>query len=316
MADLKNPAEKSNFVQVLDQSCVEFADRPMFACLGKALDYGEVDLLSRRFAAYLQNRTGLQPGDRIAVQLSNLLQYPVAVYGILRAGFTVVTINPRCRPRELLHQFNDCGVRALVVLADLMPIVEQILPQSKIEHVFDSGALDLHAPHSGYDVPGSTAFIRILETDLPLHPVALEREHLALLQYSPNLAGTVVKKRAITHSDLLAMTLRANALGRGSSGAEADICLFPQPLHKLRAFLYAFTELAPNGHLGVLVPDPYNVDMLFTELKRWSFTSIAGSEAIFRNLRRHPGIRKLNLGDLTETICHDLVLYRTAEGDA
>ncbi len=130
-----DPDQYQNIQAVLKQSCERFADKPAFSNLGKTLTYRELYALSGDFAAYLQQHTDLQPGDRIAVQMPNVLQYPVVVFGALRAGLVVVNTNPLYTAREMEHQFNDSGARALVCLANMAHLAEQVLPKTGIEHV-------------------------------------------------------------------------------------------------------------------------------------------------------------------------------------
>ena len=130
-----DPDEYQNIQAVLRQSCERFAGKPAFSNLGKTLTYGELYKLSGDFAAYLQQNTDLQPGDRIAVQLPNLLQYPIVVFGAMRAGLIVVNTNPLYTAREMEHQFNDSGAKALVCLANMAHLAEEVLPKTGIRHV-------------------------------------------------------------------------------------------------------------------------------------------------------------------------------------
>ena len=135
-----------NVVQVFNESVQKYADRPAFTALGTTLTYGELDRLTADFAAYLQNETTLQKGDRIAVQLPNLLQYPIVVFGAMRAGLTVVNTNPLYTAREMEHQFNDSGAKALVVLAQMASKADKVVPKTQIEHVIVTQAGDMCSP--------------------------------------------------------------------------------------------------------------------------------------------------------------------------
>lgn len=135
-----------NIQAVLKESCQRFADKPAFSNMGKTLTYGELYELSGVFAAYLQNHTDLKAGDRIAVQLPNVLQYPVVVFGALRAGMIVVNTNPLYTAREMEHQFNDSGAKALVCLANMAHLAEEVLPKTGIKHVIVTEVGDLLPP--------------------------------------------------------------------------------------------------------------------------------------------------------------------------
>ena len=130
-----NPDQYPNILAVLKESCQRFADKPAFSNLGKTLTYGEIYKLSGDFAAYLQKHTDLKPGDRIAVQLPNVLQYPVVVFGAMRAGLVVVNTNPLYTAREMEHQFNDSGAKALICLANMAHLAEQVVPKTGVKTV-------------------------------------------------------------------------------------------------------------------------------------------------------------------------------------
>ena len=135
----------ASILDVLDEACTRFADRPAFSNLGKTITFKELDLYARDFAAYLQNQLGLKPGERIAIQLPNTLQYPIALFGAMRAGLVVVNTNPLYTEREMRHQFQDSGVKALVVLANMAHLAEKVLPDTKIEHVIITELGDMHS---------------------------------------------------------------------------------------------------------------------------------------------------------------------------
>ena len=141
-----NPDEFPNIQAVLKQSCQRFADKPAFSNLGKTITYGELYALSGAFAAWLQQHTDLKPGDRIAVQLPNVLQYPVAVFGAMRAGLIVVNTNPLYTVREMEHQFNDSGAKALVCLANMAHLAEKVVPKTQVKHVIVTEVADLLPP--------------------------------------------------------------------------------------------------------------------------------------------------------------------------
>ena len=130
-----NPDQYPNILAVLKESCQRFADKPAFSNLGKTLTYGEIYKLSGDFAAYLQKHTDLKPGDRIAVQLPNVLQYPIVVFGAMRAGLVVVNTNPLYTAREMEHQFNDSGAKALICLANMAHLAEQVVPKTGVKTV-------------------------------------------------------------------------------------------------------------------------------------------------------------------------------------
>ena len=139
-----DPDKYESVVDIFNGFVKRFADRPAFSCLGQTLTYSELDRQSAAFAAYLQNETTLVPGDRIAIQLPNILQYPIVVFGAMRAGMVVVNTNPLYTEREMEHQFNDAGAKALVVLANMADKAEAVLPNTGIKHVIITNVGDMH----------------------------------------------------------------------------------------------------------------------------------------------------------------------------
>lgn len=139
-----NLDEYQTLVEIFDSFVVRYAENPAFTCLGQTLTYAELNEKSAAFAAYLQNETTLQPGDRIAVQLPNILQYPIVVFGAIRAGMVVVNTNPLYTEREMEHQFNDSGAKALVVLANMADKAEKVIPNTSIKHVIVTQVGDMH----------------------------------------------------------------------------------------------------------------------------------------------------------------------------
>ena len=132
----------ASLVDGFNRASEKFSERPAFTCLGQTLCFSEIEQLSRQFGCYLLEHCGLVAGDRVAVQLPNISQFPIAIWGILRAGLVVVNTNPMYTAREQLHQFNDSGAKALVVLSDLLPVTEQVIPQTGVETVIATSAID------------------------------------------------------------------------------------------------------------------------------------------------------------------------------
>ena len=138
-----NPAEHPSLLHLLEHSIERHRDRPCFTCMGRTLTYGELDLLGRRFGAYLQKVARLRPGDRLAIMLPNVLQYPVAILGAFRAGLTIVNVNPMYTPRELRHQLEDSGARAIVILENFAHTLEQVIDEVGLDAIFVTSVGDL-----------------------------------------------------------------------------------------------------------------------------------------------------------------------------
>src|SRR5690606_7957047 len=220
-----NPDQYPNVLAVLKDSCERFADRPAFTNLGKTITWGEMYHLSGEFAAYLQTHAGLQPGDRIAVQLPNLIQYPIVVFGAMRAGLVVVNTNPLYTAREMEHQFSDSGAKALVCLANMAHLAEEVVPKTGVKHVIVTEVADMLPPVKrvlvnavvkyvkkmvpAWSIPGSVPFTRAMKIGAKAsfresNPGA---EDTAVLQYTGGTTG-VAKGAMLTHRNLIANMLQ------------------------------------------------------------------------------------------------------------
>ncbi|WP_157465973.1 AMP-binding protein, partial [Colwellia sp. TT2012] len=245
-ADIK-PDEYQNIQAVLKQSCQRFADKPAFSNLGKTITYGELYELSGAFAAYLQQHTDLQPGDRIAVQLPNLLQYPVAVFGAIRAGLIVVNTNPLYTAREMEHQFNVSGAKALICLANMAHLAEKVVPKTAVKYVIVTEVADLLPPLKrllinsvikyvkkmvpAYHLPQAIKFNDVLAKGhgQPVNEVSPASEDVAVLQYTGGTTG-VAKGAMLTHRNLVANMLQCKALMGSNLNEGCEILITPLPL--------------------------------------------------------------------------------------
>ncbi|NNL96011.1 MAG: AMP-binding protein, partial [Xanthomonadales bacterium] len=237
-------SEYSSVVDVLERVCERFRDKTAFICMGSSITYGELDLLSRSFAATLQAR-GLKQGDRVALMMPNILQYPVALFGILRAGLTVVNTNPLYTGRELRHQLVDSGARAIVVIENFADVLERVREDVPVEYIFTTRVGDMLDFPKGaivnfavkhikkaipaWNLPGSERFSDALEegNKLPFQPAQVGFEDLAFLQYTGGTTG-VAKGAMLTHRNMVANMLQAKAwLGNLNTGEELVITALP-----------------------------------------------------------------------------------------
>ncbi|HNE15839.1 MAG TPA: AMP-binding protein, partial [Rhodocyclaceae bacterium] len=220
--------EFSSLVDLFEQSVRKFAARTAYVNMGKSLTYGELDELSARFAGWLQGELGLGPGARVALMMPNCLQYPVAMFGVLRAGLTVVNVNPLYTARELEHQLKDAGCEAIVIVENFAHTLQDVLPSTPVRHVVTTGLGDLLGfPKSllvnfvvrhvkkmvpAWSLPGSIAFREALAKGAthPLRPVMLGHEDLAFLQYTGGTTG-VAKGAMLTHGNIVANLQQAHA---------------------------------------------------------------------------------------------------------
>ncbi len=301
--------------------------------LGKTLTYGEVDRLSADFAAYLQNETGLQKGDRIAVQLPNLLQYPVVVFGAMRAGLIVVNTNPLYTEREMEHQFNDSGAKALVVLAQMAGKAGRVVPKTQIEHVIVTQAGDLCSPIKRtlvnfviknvrkevepFTLPGHKKLLDVLKlgTKSQYKEAAVTAEDICVLQYTGGTTG-VAKGAMLTNRNLVANMCQAHPLfmmGLNSSGDEGSKnVVAPLPLYHIYAFTVNCMVLMETGNHNILIPNPRDLPGFVKELNKWDFHGFLGLNTLFVGLCNNAEFKKLDFSSLKLTISGGMALTKNA----
>lgn len=308
-------------------SCHEYADSVAFSCMNHSLTYAELDQLTGRFAAYLQQFTSLQPGDRIAIQLPNILQYPVAVFGAMRAGLVVVNTNPLYTPHELKHQMNDSGAKALVVLANIAKNAAAIIQETGVEQVIVTELGDLHPPIKRvllnfavkylkkmvppFSFPHQVAFRHVLSSaQKPWQPIKRNPEDIAVLQYTGGTTG-VAKGAMLTHRNLVANMLQVNERMQKVFRKNQEIFVTPLPLYHIYAFtIHCMTALSLGNH-NLLIPNPRDIKGFVATLKGKPFTCFVGLNTLFNALLRNPEFVKLDFSHLQVTSSGGMAL--TAE---
>jgi long-chain acyl-CoA synthetase len=326
-----DPDQYPNIQAVLKQSCQRFANQPAFSNMGKTISYGELYQLSGQFAAYLQQHTDLQPGDRIAVQLPNVLQYPVVVFGALRAGLVVVNTNPLYTAREMEHQFNDSGAKALVSLANMAHLAESVVPKTAIKTVIITEVGDLLPPLKRLLVNSVVKYVKKMVPAFHL-PQAIKlttalaqgRAHsakevtpansdVAVLQYTGGTTG-VAKGAMLTHRNLIANMLQVQALmGAGMVEGE-EVLIAPLPLYHIYAFTFHCMAMMLVGGHNVLITNPRDLPATVKELAKFKFTGFVGLNTLFVALCNNEEFRKLNFSSLKATFSGGMALQlATAE---
>ncbi|WP_342244832.1 long-chain-fatty-acid--CoA ligase FadD2 [Pseudomonas sp. OTU5201] len=318
-------AAYKSVIEVFERSCKKFADRPAFSNLGVTLTYAELDRLSAAFAAYLQKNTDLAPGDRIAVQMPNVLQYPIAVFGALRAGLIVVNTNPLYTAREMRHQFKDAGVRALVYINLFGKLVEEVLPDTGIEYLIEARMGDMLPSLKGWLVNTLVKKVKKMVPDfhLPqavpfkealkqgqghaLKPVRVGLDDIAVLQYTGGTTG-VAKGAMLTHGNLVANMQQVDAClsQLGPDGAPLmkqgqEIMIAPLPLYHIYAFTANCMCMMVNGNHNILITNPRDIGGFIKELKKWRFSALLGLNTLFVALMDHPEFKNLDFSNLKVT---------------
>lgn len=300
--------------EVFAQSCQEFAQSSAFTCMNHTLTYADLDRLSAQFAAYLQQHTSLQPGDRIAVQLPNVLQYPVVVFGALRAGMVVVNTNPLYTPYEIKHQLNDSGAKALVVLANIAKNAAAIISETQVEQVIVTELADLHPPIKRvllnfvvkhikkmvppYSFPQQISFLQALNSaKLPFTPVERTPDDIAVLQYTGGTTG-VAKGAMLTNRNLVANMMQVNDHMKSIFRKNQEFYVAPLPLYHIYSFTIHCTSALALGNHSLLIPNPRDIPGFVKALQGKPFTFFVGLNTLFNALLRNPDFQKLDFSHL------------------
>ena len=312
-------------IEVFERSCKKFADRPAFSNMGVTLTYAELERYSAAFAGYLQAHTDLAPGDRIAVQMPNILQYPIAVFGALRAGLVVVNTNPLYTAREMRHQFKDSGARALVYLNMFGQKVQEVLPDTDLQYLIEAKMGDLMPTAKGwlvntmvskvkkmvpaYSLPQAISFKSALRLGRGqgIKPLKVSLDDIAVLQYTGGTTG-LAKGAMLTHGNLVANMQQARAcLGQlGDDGHPLlregqEVMIAPLPLYHIYAFTANCMCMMVTGNHNVLVTNPRDIGGFIKELKNWRFSLLLGLNTLFVALMDHPDFKTLDFSNLKVT---------------
>ncbi|MCW5593826.1 MAG: long-chain-fatty-acid--CoA ligase [Burkholderiales bacterium] len=312
---------------ILETSCNRFADLPAFHCMGAGITYRELDRLSLDFGSWLQNVAGLGKGARVALMMPNLLQYPVAIFGVLRAGLVGVNCNPLYTPRELEHQLNDSGAEAIVILENFAHTLQEVIGRTKVKTVVTTQIGDmLGFPKSllanfvvkrvkkmvpPFDLPGAVRFNDALSAGRShrLAPPPIGLEDIAFLQYTGGTTG-VSKGAMLTHGNLVANLLQVSGwVGTGlEEGRETVITALP--LYHIFALTGNCLTFMKIGAKNILIPNPRDMPGFVAELGKHHFTAITGVNTLFNALMNTPGFAQLDFSGLKMTLGGGMAVQR------
>ncbi|MEX0964984.1 MAG: AMP-binding protein [Pseudohongiellaceae bacterium] len=304
LGDDLRPEKYSSLIQLVEYFTAEHASLPAFTCLGKTLTYAEIDELSDRFAHYLISQTNLKPGDKIAIQLPNLLQFPIVFYGAIKAGLVVVNTNPLYTAQEMAHQFKDSGVKAIVILANFCAKLQKVLAETQIETVIVTQLGDVQSPLKrrlinfavktirrlvpAYSLKQSVDLQEILDTAAPKfdYREAGQGDDIALILYTGGTTG-VAKGAMLSHNNLIAnlMQLRSRCLAVIEDRTEN--ILAPLPLYHSYAFLLHCLTMPFAGNHNILVPNPRDLSALIKLFKDWPISGFVGINTLYLAILRH-----------------------------
>ncbi|MCA0893451.1 AMP-binding protein [Microbulbifer agarilyticus] len=298
-----NPQGFRNLVDAFDAAISAYADKSAFSCLGQTLTFAELDRHSRAFAAYLL-RDGLQPGDRLAIQMPNILAYPIAVWGALRAGVVIVNTNPMYTEREIRHQFQDADVKALLVYEACLPVTAKVAGELGITRVIVANALKADAgqqlPDECPETYVTLSNVLARHLDQPCEPTDCAMESLAVLQYTGGTTGPS-KGAMLTHGNLYASAWQTTS-ALDENERNDGVVIAPMPLYHIYGFTWNVISCCMNGVHSVLIPDPRNLDSLIQAMKAHRFTGFAGVNTLFAGLMRHPEFDDIDFSALRGSI--------------
>src|SRR3954467_3788290 len=304
-----DPTQYPSLVTLLEESFAKFKDRKAFICMDKAMTYGELDGMSRDFAAYLQT-TGLKFGDRVAVMMPNILQYPVTTAGVLRAGMAVVNVNPLYTPRELEHQLNDSGAEAIVILENFATTLEKVLKNTRVKHVILANMGDLLRFPKGaivnlvvrkvkkmvppYSLPGAVQFRAALSSGKgkPLSTRAIGPDDVAFLQYTGGTTG-VSKGATLLHRNIVANVLQNDAWLQPSLSKEPVVdelfIVCALPLYHIFALTACYLLGVRAGGVNLLIPNPRDMTGFVKELSKYQVSFFPAVNTLYNGLLHTPG---------------------------
>ena len=322
-----NVDEFPSIVAVFEQACERFRDRPAFSNLGKALSYDDLDRLSARFASYLLNDLKLKKGERVALMMPNILQYPIAIFGVLRAGLTVVNTTPMYTGRELRHQLVDSGASAIVVLESFAHTLAGVIGDTQVRQVVTTGIGDLLGFPKGpivnftvryvkklvpdYDLPGAIGFREALARgERHRLPAAdIRADDIAFLQYTGGTTG-VAKGAMLTHRNLVANMQQSSAWISRDIQPGKEVIITALPLYHIFALTSNCLVFMKFGGLNVLITNPRDMDGFVREIARSGFTAITGVNTLFNGLLNTPGFEKVDFSQLRLSLGGGMAVQR------
>ncbi|MRW94867.1 long-chain-fatty-acid--CoA ligase [Duganella sp. FT80W] len=305
-----------SLVQLLEEAFHKYADRNAYVCMDKFLTYAEVDAYSKRLGAWLQSR-GMKPGARVAIMMPNVLQYPIAIAAILRAGYTVVNVNPLYTPRELEHQLNDAGAEAIIILENFATTLEAVLGKTQVKHIVVASMGEMLGGVKGmlvnfvvrsvkklvppFSLPNAVRFKDALSQGggMKLTPVERQYNDPAFLQYTGGTTG-VSKGATLTHQNIVANLLQTEAWSApalGDSGEQMNI-VCALPLYHIFALTACAMWGLRMGALNILIPNPRDIGGFIKELGKYQFNMLPAVNTLYNALLNHPEFAKLDFSAL------------------
>ena len=312
---------------IFDQTVQNYADNPAYVNMGCSLTYGEIEEKSRAFAAYLQNELKLNKGDRVALMMPNLLQYPIALFGALRAGMVIVNVNPLYTPRELKHQLNDSGAKAIVIISNFASVLEKVVKDTPVEHVILTQLGDLFSPVKGaitnlvvkyvkkmvpkFSLPNAIPFNRVLSKGRSQTFTKVETgfDDIAFLQYTGGTTG-VSKGAVLTHKNMLANVLQAEGAYGSIIDRGTETVITALPLYHVFALTVNGLLFFLGGGKNILITNPRDLPALIKEIDDHKPTAITGVNTLFNALVNDDSFAKVDFSALKLSVGGGMAVQR------
>ncbi|MGI1999074.1 long-chain-fatty-acid--CoA ligase FadD [Shewanella frigidimarina] len=322
-----DPSQFSSLVHMFEDAVAKYADQPAFINMGATMTYRKLEERSRAFAAYLQNELHLNKGDRVAIMMPNLLQYPIALFGILRAGMVVVNVNPLYTPRELKHQLVDSGARAIIVVSNFANTLEEVVDQTPIESVIITNLGDqLSAPKRTlvnfvvkyikrlvpkYHLPHALSFRDALSKGRRLQYIKanISGEDLAFLQYTGGTTG-VSKGAMLSHKNVVSNVLQANGAYSPALDDGTEFVVTALPLYHIFALTVNCLLFLHKGSKNLLITNPRDIPAFVGELRKYPFTALTGVNTLFNALVNNEEFTQLDFSGLKLSIGGGMAVQR------
>ncbi|MBP9722632.1 MAG: AMP-binding protein [Gammaproteobacteria bacterium] len=314
-----NTQEYSSLLNLLLTSCENYKDCPAYECFGVKITYGQWQKQAEAFAAYLQHALGMVKGEKIALMMPNLLQYPIALMGAFMAGLVVVNVNPLYTARELRHQLKDSEATAIVIVENFAHVLKEVYSETKLKHIivtkmgdclgFLKGSIvNLVVKHvkkmvPNWEIPGAIFFKTSLSigADLPHKKIDLDLKDIAFLQYTGGTTG-VAKGAILTHGNMVANVCQAKAWIGHDVSLGKEVIITALPLYHIFSLTANCLTFACMGGLNVLITNPRDMPGFVKMLKKIDFTVITGVNTLFNGMLNNPDFKKLNFKNLKFTL--------------
>lgn len=310
------PLQHSSVADLLMSACQANANKPAFTCMGKTLNYSDIETYSKRIAGWLQSR-GLEKGDRVAIMMPNILQYTVILPAVLRAGYTVVNVNPLYTPRELKHQLNDSGAKALFVLENFATTYQEVKDEVAVETVVVTNMGEMLGGLKGmivnlvvrrvkkmvpnWSLPGHVSFKDVLNSNAPFKSVEIGLDDYCFLQYTGGTTG-VSKGAALMNSNVLSNAAQNDEWLKSIDVEDNPTYICALPLYHIFALTVNFVMGMNLGAHNVLIPNPRDIPGFIKELKNWQFNVFPGLNTLFVGMMNNPDFANLDFSKLKLTL--------------